>query len=47
MLYETYILSYMNTSKYSPDSNKCEVSSVGQFDKNLGQHLIVIVSWER
>ena len=27
---------------YSLDSNKCGVQSVGQFDKNLGQPLIVI-----
>ena len=33
----------MNTSAYSPDSNKCCVPSVGKFDKNLGQNLIVIV----
>ena len=33
----------MNVSTYSPGSNKCGVLSVGQFDKNLGQHLIVIV----
>ena len=32
----------MNRSMYSPACNKCEVPSVGQFDKNLGQHLIVI-----
>ena len=32
----------MNTSTYFPDSNKCEVPSAGQFNKNLGQHLIVI-----
>ena len=33
----------MNTSMYSPDSNKCGAPSVGQFDKNLGQQLIAIV----
>ena len=32
----------MNTPIYSPDSNKCGVPRVWQFDKNLGQHLIVI-----
>ena len=38
-----YIIFCMKTSIYSPDSNKCEFSSVGQFNENLGQHLIVIV----
>ena len=38
-----YIIFCMKTSIYSPDSNKCEFSSVGQFSENLGQHLIVIV----
>ena len=33
----------MNTLPYSPDCNKCGVPSVGQFDKRLGQHLIVTV----
>ena len=32
----------MNTSTDSPDTNEYVVSSVGQFDKNLGRHLIVI-----
>ena len=31
----------MNTSTYSPYTNKCGVPSVGQFDNNSGQHLIV------
>ena len=29
LFYETYILPCMNTLKYSPDSNKCGVPSVG------------------
>ena len=37
------MLPYMNISTYFPDSNKCGVPIVGQFHKNLGQHLIVIV----
>ena len=32
----------MNTSTYSPASNKCGFPSINSFDKNLGQHLIVI-----
>ena len=33
----------MSTSTHFPDSNKPGVPSAWQFDKNLGQHLIVIV----
>ena len=43
----TFILSCMNTSTYSRESNKCGSPSVEQFDKNLGQHLIVIVFRDR
>ena len=42
MFYGAYILPCMNTSTYSPDSNKCGVPSARQFNINLGQHLIVI-----
>ena len=33
----------LNISTYFPDFNKYGVSSVGQFRKNFGQHLIVTV----
>ena len=33
----------LNISTYSPDFKKYGVSSVRQFDKNFGQHLIVTV----
>ena len=33
----------LNISTYSPDFNKYGVSSVGQFRKKIGQHLIVTV----
>ena len=39
----TYLLLSMKTLICSPDSSKCGVPSVGQFDKNLGQHLIEIL----
>ena len=43
LLYRIYVLPCVSTSTYSPDSNNCGVPRVGQFDKNLGQRLIVIV----
>ena len=33
----------MNTSTYSPHSNKCGVPGIGEFDKKLGEHSIVIL----
>ena len=39
VLRNLYIVLY----EKSPDCNKCGIPSDDQFEKNLGQHLIVIV----